>query len=140
MEKIIHKQQVPVGIKIISIIYYVGGILGIINGVLKIFSGLLLLSVKEYLGTSFSLFSFIFFGIIMIGGGILTLFIARGLWKAKRWARIVTIISVCLGIIASVIMLTQGKNIVVYILGIILNFAIVGYLLFNNNVKKAFRK
>lgn len=133
------EKQVPVGIKIISILYYIGAIIGIILAGIFFFMHITTIG-SQAVGTSFLGglgVGFIIGGIIMISLSVLGFFIGRGLWKAKPWARIVAIIFTGLGILIAVIsMITVG--ILANIISLVTNLAIGGYLLFNKKVKEAF--
>ena len=134
--------QIPIGVKIISILYYIGAVIGIIFGLLFIFggsflkAGSFLKSSLGFIGALGSIF-FIVMGIIFVGLGVLGFFIGRGLWKVKSWARILAIIFACLGVLLAVISMIQGK-IVSNIFNLVINLVIGGYLLFSNSVKEAF--
>jgi len=125
-------KHVPGGVKIISVLYYIGAFLGVISGILFIFaSGL----IGSALGILASLGYFA--GIIFIGLGVFGFFVARGLWKGKNWSRIVAIIFASLGTLTAALSMIQGE-IVSNIFGLVINFAIGGYLLFSSKVKEAF--
>jgi uncharacterized membrane protein (DUF2068 family) len=79
----------------------------------------------------------IFLAIILLALAVLSFFVARGLWKAKSWARITAIILSILGVIFAIIGMVGGE-IGSNILGLILNGLIGAYLLFSEEVKKAF--
>ena len=132
--------DVPTGVKVISVLYYIGAVLSLILGIICIvasaYAGSLLGGVTEglgFLGASL----FIILGIIMIGFAVLSFFVGRGLWKAQSWARIVAIILSALGVVNALIGMVQGEiagNIISLIVGLVIG----GYLLFSKNVKEAF--
>ncbi|MCX6747264.1 MAG: hypothetical protein NTU63_03990 [Candidatus Pacearchaeota archaeon] len=80
---------------------------------------------------------FIILGILLVGLGILQIFIARGLWRAKKWARIVEIILMCLGMLSSIVSMIQG-NIAGSVSSLVISGVIGGYLLFSKKVKETF--
>lgn len=133
------KKEIPVLVKIIAVLYYIGAVLGIIFGLLFLIGAGMISSIIEQiplliaLGTSL----FIVGGILMIGLGILGFFIGRGLWKGRNWARIVVIIFSILGLLGGISMLFTGS----YfngIINILIEGFIAGYLLFSKDVKSAF--
>ena len=130
---------VPVGVKVISVLYYIGTVLLVLLGILMIVGGG---AVGAYLGDLGGLGSIlggalIVVGIIMIGMAVLSFFVARGLWKGKNWARIVAIIFAVLGLIGAIMGIVQG-SISSNIVSLIVNGVIGGYLLFSKGVKAAF--
>jgi hypothetical protein len=69
--------------------------------------------------------------------GVLAFFVARGLWKAKSWARVIAIIFSVLGVLMAIIAIVQG-NISGNIFSLVVHGVIGGYLLFSKGVKQAF--
>ncbi len=132
--------KVPVGAKIISVLYYISAVVLVILGILLLVGagmvGSLLGSIPRIgvFGTSL----FIVLGIIMIALGVLCFFVGRGLWKGKQWARIVAIILAILGIIGAVMGMVQG-NVSGNIVSLIIHLIIGGYLLLSKGVKQAFK-
>jgi len=130
---------VPTGVKIISVLSYIGAVILFISGIALLigagFVGSLLAAIPliETLGAGL----FVAGGIIMIGFGVLFFFIGRGLWKGRRWARIVVIVFAFLGVLMSIISMIMG-GILTGIPSIIIDLAIGLYLLLNSSVKKAF--
>lgn len=132
------KQQVPTGVKVISVLYYIGMALELILGILFLVGAGIVGSVVEeipvisLLGSGF----LVLIGIILIGISVLSFFVARGLWNGNNWARIVTIIFSGLGALSAISSLVQGRA--SSIIGLAIHFIIIGYLLFSSDVKKAF--
>ena len=138
-KNMVDKKQVPTGVKVISVLYYIGAFLGVIFGILSIFGAGMISSVASkipLIGVMGSVL-FIIVGVILLCLGILSFFVARGLWKAKNWARIVAIIFSCLGIVMAIISMISG-NVSGNIFNLLIQLVIGGYLLFNNKVKEAF--
>ncbi len=132
-------KEVPVGVKIISVLYYIWAVLFAILGILFIvgagFIGTIAQSIP--LLALFGAGLFIVLAIILILFAILFFFIGRGLWKARQWSRILVIIFSILGILSAIMGMIQGK-IVSNIFGLIISALIGGYLLFSKSVKEAF--
>jgi len=132
-------KDVPTGVKIISILYYIGAAFSVIFGVLFFVGARAIGFIANQIpllglpGAGF----FIVIGTILIGLGVLCIFIGRGLRKGQSWARIVAIILACLGILLRIIGMTQG-NISSNIVGLVINLVVGGYLLFSKAVKGAF--
>ena len=136
------QKNVPVGVKIISILYYIGAVFGIIFGLLLIFGAETFTSILNGVLLIDALDSglsglFIAGGIIMIALGVLGFFIGRGLWKGRNWARIFVIILSILGVLIGVFSMVQG-DVAGNIFGLAVNLIIGGYLLFSRKVKEAF--
>lgn len=140
-------KEIPVGVKIIAVLYYIGAVLGVIFGILFLVGAGLIGTVASQIPI-IGLFGsglFVVAGIILIGLGVLGFFMGRGLWKGKNWARILAIIFAGLGVIMAIVAMftTQiGVNITGQIASQIVNLAINlvigGYLLFSKKVKAAF--
>ncbi|MBX4196621.1 hypothetical protein KW805_03460 [Candidatus Pacearchaeota archaeon] len=133
-------KQAPTGVKIISIIDYIGGGLGILFGILLMFGS----SVLETLipgwvsANDGGIFTqmFIIFGIIVIIFGVVAILLGRGLWKGKRWARIWNSVFAIFGILGAISNIVSGN------FGSIVSLAINGwiawYLFFNKSAKAFF--
>ncbi len=102
-------KQVPVIVKIISILYYIGAVTSVIVGILLMVGGGMLGNYLENYGALFSGLAIVG-GILMVVFGVVGFFIGRGLWKAKQWARIVVIILSALGVISAIVSLAQGAT------------------------------
>jgi|SRR3989344_149147 len=133
--------SVPTGVKIISVLYYIGAVFGLLFGILFIVGAGFIGSIASQIPLIGALGAglFIVGGIIMIVFGILGFFIGRGLWKGRNWARIVAIIFACLGILIAIISMIQG-SIISNIFSLVINGIIGGYLLFSSKVKEAFAR
>lgn len=138
--------NIPTGVKVIAILFYIGAALSIISGLLSLFGASLFGSVfgnMSGLGMIGAGFLFIM-ALFYIGIGILYIFIGRGLWMLKQWARITAIVLAVLGLLFAIIrlMVTLIANsimgLILVLIEIILYSFIAGYLLFSNEVKKAF--
>jgi len=129
------KSSTPLGVKIISVFYYLGAALMIILGVTFLFGGGIL---AANLGLSGGIFTglAVVAAILTIAFAVLFFFIAKDLWRTKNWARIAVIVLSVIGLLSSIsnIGKTPGSS----IFNLLLNALIGGYLLFNRNVKKAF--
>lgn len=131
--------NVPVGVKVVSIIYYIGAGFELLLGIAFFIGAGALGSLAQTIPLLGALGSAVFVvaGILLVGLGILSIFIGRGLWKAQNWARITAIVFSALGVLMAISGMAQGK-ITSNVLGLALNAAIAGYLLFSKEVKAAF--
>ena len=127
--------DVPTGVKVISVLYYIGAVFEVIIGIL-FFVGAGALKAKIPFLAVLGPF-LIVGGIILIGLAVLSFFVGRGLWKAQKWARIVAIIFAVLGVLFAVLGMVQGQ-VAGNILGLVISGAIGGYLWFSSSVKAAF--
>lgn len=141
----IAQKQIPVGVKIISVLDWIGAVIMILAGLLFIGLGIFSFgggaSSIERLEQAGGLFAFLgafalIGGIILLGLGIFYIFVARGLWKGRNWARIAQIIFACIGMMFAIFGLIQLKfgN----IFSLVISCLIAGYLLFSKKVKEAF--
>lgn len=130
--------EVPTGVKVISVLYYIGAVLELLFAILLFVGAGFVsqipgLSILGALGTGL----FVVMGVILIGLAVLSFFVARGLWKVQKWARIVAIIFSALGVLMALLGMVQGQ-IASNIISLVISGAIGGYLLFSKDVKAAF--
>ncbi len=133
------KKDVPVGIKVISVLYYIGAVLTALFGVLSFVGAGMMGSVlgDSPLAGMMGSGLFVFLGIVFIAFGVLYFFIGRGLWLAQNWARIVAGIFAVIGLLYAILALIGGA-IGMGILYLVVNGLIGWYLFFNEDVKDAF--
>lgn len=136
-------KELPAGVKAVAILYYIFSVLLLIGGILSFFAARalsnpnsVLLAGSQIPGLSASAGSFITGGILMIVLSVFIFFVARGLQKRMRWARIAAIVLSCLGVLTGLFSILQGK--VTTILSIAFHAAIGSYLLFSTQAKSAF--
>jgi len=114
--------------------------MGEVPKVVIVISVLLMLGSAVTIGIG--IFIFLFFSdvisISFIIWGICGSYIGYSLWKLKRWARVASIILIILGIVGEFFVVAQGNP--MGILLIIFWGIMVSFLLFSNDVEKAFRK
>jgi hypothetical protein len=152
--KKINSKKIPTPIKIISILFYISAILSILSGILMVISGIAGTAIMAVLGVDkiielipgldvtkviigeLFLVTIIFGGIMALVIGILEYFIGRDLKKGKKWAYIVAVILVLLGLIKVIFALII--NPLSAILGLIIYGVFGYYLLVNKKVKKFF--
>jgi len=131
--------EVPTGVKVISVCYYIGAVVLFIVGILCFvgggFIGPLLTTLLPFLGT-LATGLFIVCSVIAIGFGVLSFFVGRGLWKGRNWARIVAIVFTFLGVLSAIFSIPV--DIVSGIFSLLVNLVIALYLLLSSSVKKAF--
>src|SRR3989344_5497998 len=78
------------------------------------------------------------FVVTFLAFGILYIFIARGLWRIKNWARITAVILALFNIISAIISINTET--IQSIISVIIYVAIAGYLLFDKRMKVMFSK
>ena len=128
--------DVPTGVKVISVLYYIGAVFELLLAVALIFGAGAITSQVPFLALIGPFL--IVGGIILAGLAVLSFFVGRGLWKAQKWSRIVAIIFAVIGALFSLLGLFTGATIVSSIVQLIINLAIGGYLWFSSGVKAAF--
>ena len=127
--------EVPTGVKIISVLYYIGAVFEVIFGITLFFGAGALKTKVPFLAF---LGPFLIIGaVILIGLAVLSFFVGRGLWKAQNWARIVAVIFSVIGVLFAVLGMVQGK-IASNVISLVISAAIGGYLWFSSEVKTAF--
>lgn len=125
------RKEVPTGVKIISVVYYIGAALALLGGLLFLTGSAIIDA--GILGPAI----FGFAGVFLIGLGVLDFFIARGLWKAQRWSWLAAIIISGLGLLSSVLAIAGGA-VTSNIVGAAFHALIGGYLIWNKEAKSAF--
>jgi len=132
----------PTGVKVIGVLEYIGAGLSLIFGLLFLFgagfiSAIGATLVDNPLFATFGSAIFVILGILMLGSAVLSFFIARGLFKLQKWARIIVIVFSCLGVLFGLLSIFGG-TIGQGIFGMIVNGLIGGYLSFSKEVQAAF--
>lgn len=134
---------IPVGVKVVSVFFYLIAAFLILGGGLPVIESLIgreIISGEPVGPTARSLG--LGFGIIALIPGILSFLVARGLWKGVKWARIAAIILA--GLQTLFLLLLFGTlitaGIITYVAPTVIGVAIIGYLLFSQSAKAAFRK
>ncbi len=125
-------KEVPGGVKVISVLYYIGAVIAVIGAIMAIAGGTL---VSGFVGLD-GLGLGMFLAVIMLAFAVLGFFIGRGLWKAQNWARVVAIIFAILGALGAISAIVAGGY--TSIISLAINGLIGGYLLLSEDVKKAF--
>lgn len=127
------KNNIPLGVKILSVLAYIAAAFSVIFALLFIIGAGFIINIPAF--AIFGTGIFILLGIIMLGFAVLDFFVARGLWKGRNWARIFMIIVSCIGIVLALVSLFSVESLVYAILNIVINGLIAGYLLFNKKAK-----
>jgi magnesium-transporting ATPase (P-type) len=144
-------KTIPIGVKIISVLHYIASIIFIILGLFMIiFSGIMVSAINSpemseiYSAYEFDVTSiltqgfFIGVGVFFSALAFLVFFVGRGLWKLKPWARITAIIMSVLMILYEVYSIIVAFTFM-QIIWLAIYIAIAVYLIFNKEVKKAFK-
>ncbi len=128
-------KEVPIGVKIISVLYYIGAVLILILGILMI---------PGWRSTFFRE-GYIIIGIFFIALAVFIFFVGRSFWKCQKWARISAIVLTIIGIVISILELTVAEIVprlpartISNIIFLIVNIVIGSYLWFSKDVKAAF--
>ena len=133
-------KNMPQGVKIISILYYVAAAIYLLMGILLIAGGGVLSSLN--LEGSMPWLAALGGGLLVLGGviaiafGVLDFFIAKNLNKGKEWARIIVIVFSVIGFVSALMSLIGGSA--GSIISLALNGWIGWYLWLNKETKKYF--
>ena len=128
-------EGVPTGVKVISVLYYIGAVFELIFAVLLFVGSGALKSKVPFL--AFLGPFLIVGGVILLGLAVLSFFVGKGLWKGQKWSRMVAVIFAALGALLSIVGMIQGQ-IASNIVGLVISAGIGAYLLFSSSVKSAF--
>jgi hypothetical protein len=147
--KKVQQKPAPMGVKIISIILLIGAILMTLNFSLFVLVGILFLAGVDLGTESFKTLSdvgdtgtilfatIIFFFLLTIG--IFSIFVARGLWKGKNWARISFIILNILFFVLLIYVFFLKAFYVGVISFLFLVILVNRYLIYDKKVKSFFK-
>lgn len=131
-------KEVPFGVKVISIIYYIGAVFGLI-------ASMLLLTGAEILKTTLIAIygpiisdSFTAIAVFILLFSIFSFFVGFGLWKCLNWARIAAIVISCINALSAVVSVALMHDAFGNFLNILINGFIIAYLGFNAVVQKIF--
>lgn len=131
----------PGFVKFISILFWLGAIGYILFGAFWLFVFSAESSTDsnstKYMGITYTGVMATILPIVLIILGILFIFVALGLWRAKLWARDTAIILYIMGIIFGIFAIVQGVW-SIGILWIVVNATIAAYLIWNNRARIAF--
>ena len=141
----IQKKTAPLGVKIISILNWIGAVSLLLGAFVVMVPGFLTMMSGEE-GAMLTGIILVVLGLMWVVFGIFVMVIARGLWKGKNWTRITEIVLGGLGILNAfwTLISPRGDKLITTIIisvGILLvDGIIVAYLMFNNKVKTFFKK
>lgn len=127
-----NEQKVPIGIKIITIFYYVIAV--IITG----------LFIYAHIVTPMTFLNKLIGFLLAVLLGFSVFFIARNLWEGQSWARIVMVIINGFIILTGVWVFVFGKvrsaGAVIYLISILLINGIIIFYLFSKKVQRYFNR
>src|SRR3989344_4220388 len=136
-----NQKTVPREVKAIGILYIIGGIIAIILGLFP----LIILLISYYSGSLIEnnfpiemLKITLTITLLILGIGILCIFIGRGLWKGHLWAKRFAIVFSIIAILQAPFTMKFGTFNYKILISLIINLYIASYLIFNKIVKEAF--
>lgn len=133
------KKEIPFGVKIISILSFLGAAGELILALLLIIILIAGSGITKIVPSFAILGKYIIGGIlILLALAALNFFIGLGLWKGQKWARIAAIISSIIVVLFEIFLAELEGNFGIKIIGIVVYSFIAGYLIFSKNVKAAF--
>lgn len=130
----------PAGIKVISILYYIGSAIAALTGLMMIFgASFFIQTFAETAGLPEAGAGIIrIVGVISIAVGIISFFIAKNIGRGKNWARITAIVFAAIGALQAVIEMINGAGTSIVILA--LDAFIIYYLGFSKEGKGYFKR
>jgi RsiW-degrading membrane proteinase PrsW (M82 family) len=144
-------KEAPVMVKIISVLYYIclgiyvlSALVFIVGGIILVANPTALSGIEQQLTGVITMFAsmmgivFLVAGIVAIPLAILCFFIARGLRRGKGWTRIIVIVFGILALIGSIFQIISGTW--SYVVPLLIEGVIAGYLLFSKDAKEFFAK
>jgi hypothetical protein len=115
----------PFGVKALTLLQVLLGILTLLGGVVLLSVGLVLPEMfphVRFFGRSLAL------GFALLVLALIDFILAYGLWKGKRWAWVATLVFGVLGIVLAVLSLSTGPRVGEFV-SLILNLLILYYLI-----------
>ncbi len=146
------EKNVNAWLKILSILFYIFGIVQIFAGILYLFkSKLISLFIPQLTTTIMSQIPYVYFvlnAILLIIIGIIIIITANGIWKHKQWARYTGIFMLLIFIIEQISNIAKlgslaqigAGNLVLIFIQLIINILFLIFLANNKTVKKLFKK
>jgi hypothetical protein len=135
-EKKENKNKIPLGVKLIIILYSLGVILYILAALISTLKPDLLNNVPNFDLQKFGNNIFYIFAGIMITLAVIFSIIVYGLIKRKNWARLTAIIISIIFVVGGILSILENN--LISIINLVVNFIIVIYLLFKKSVKNTF--
>lgn len=132
-------KNTPTGVKVISVLMYIiAALLLLLSLLFFVGSQAAERALQEQYPTFATLGAaiFVLLGILLLVVGILYIFIGKGLWKGKNWAKIVAIILSALGLLQAILSIRTTVSSGILMLAI--NGVIIYYLGFSKEAKKFF--
>lgn len=135
-KQIVKVKEIPTGVKILSILSYIGAVFTLLAGLAMIFVADSILNlipsgVLSSIGITLTGSIMVFAGIVCILFGLLDYFVGRGLWNGKNWARILVLVFSVLSVVSSIVPFDLGS--------LVIGGVIIWYLGFNENAKSYFK-
>lgn len=134
------KKEIPIGVKIISILYYISMGFGILFAIFLFVGSAFLGTLMPFL-TAISAWGYglvIFCAIMVLAFSVLSFFIAKGLGNAKNWARMLVIVLSAISVLGLLSTLFTNFSFG-SLVSLLVQGAIGAYLLLDKEVKKAFK-
>ncbi len=129
------KPERPLGVTILAVLAFLGGILLILVGILAAALGAAFATAMIHGVPGFPAFLAAALGIALIVGGVIELIIGWGLWKGAGWAWWLTVIFTALGLLIAIASLVSGN--VGSVVSLIID-GIILYYFFKPHVKAFF--
>lgn len=131
----------PTGVTVLAVLQFIGAAFSLIGGFSMLALGGLSLAAPTGADPNVAEGRIILFiaGVLLLINGIVGLISGYGLFTLKGWGWLLAIIFAAINIVATLIQLIQGSNVVPGIVGIAISAAII-YYLNQENVKRAFGK
>lgn len=129
-------KEMPIGVKILSILSYIGAAVTLLAGLAMILasgliSGLIVNLMPQLADVQYVSGIILFVGFFLLPLAALNYFIARGLRNGKNWARILVLVFSALSVVSSLVPFDLGS--------LIIGGIIVWYLGFNEKAKAYFQ-
>lgn len=133
------KKEFPVGVRMVSLLSYIVSVFLLFVGLLCIIiassnAEIIMLNMGE-----FGPVVIILMGTLLMGIGVLGIFVGRGLQKGQPWARITAIVLLCSTTLMSAYNLYVKGDIETNAIFIVVSVLIGGYLIFSKEVDEIFK-
>ncbi len=135
-KQIMQSNQAPLGVKILSVLAYIGAAFTLLAGIFMIFGAgfipkALPAGVVSMMGAGLIGAGLIFAGLLFIALAVLAYFVGKGLWKGQNWARILVLVFAVIGVLGSLMPFS--------LINLVIDGVIIWYLGFNDESKAYFK-
>jgi hypothetical protein len=139
--------KIPLGVKIISILFYIGTVICLVFGLVLVFGSKIMVASLIASNPGVGLESIpqgkivtliVVLGILFIAASVFAFLIGRGIWRLRKWARITAMILAIIGFAFAVFSVVISFRFM-QIISLLIDGFIGGYLLLSKEARRVFK-